>query len=258
MGGGGQANFTGKCTNFLNGAASPARNGAPANCAGAASAAGERPAGRFFSVSPPEGKRPFTAPAPRAAGPRPGICQRPPRARSRARAGGADDRHQPGPGETAGAAPRPRAAPALFAGSEFRRARAGSGCAAAALWAAIQCRAYLERGGLGGLPCGEPLPERRGSRATGSGARGASHESEQLQASDERARRPGGEGAAVAALPGLCRAWLFRGELLLHPLRGGLAAGCSCAAAHPPAGYSWVVRSSAWEMMLHAASQPCT
>ena len=101
-GGGGQANFTGKCINFLNGAASPARNGAPANCAGAASAAGERPAGRFSSVSPPEGKRPFTAPAPRAAGPRPGICQRPPRARSRARAGGADDLHQPEPGATAG------------------------------------------------------------------------------------------------------------------------------------------------------------
>lgn len=56
------------------------------------------------------------------------------------------------------------------------------------------------------------------------------------QASGERARRPEGEGAADAALPGLCRAWLFRGELLLHPLRGGLAAGCSCAAAHPPSG----------------------
>lgn len=113
-------------------------------------------------------------------------------------------------------------------------------------------------GGSGGRPCGATLPERRGSRATGPGARGASRENEQLQASGERARRPGGEGAAAAALPGLCRAWLFRGELLLHPLRGGLAAGCSCAAAHPPAGYSWVVRSSAWEMMLHAASQPCT
>lgn len=235
MGGGGQANFTGKCINFLNGAASPARNGAPANCAGAASAAGERPTGRFSSVSPPEGKRPFTAPAPRAAGPRPGICQRPPRARSRARAGGADDRHQPGPGETAGAAPRPRAAPALFAGSEFRRARAGSGCAAAALWAAIQCRAYLERGVWGVAHMGRPSPS---DEAPGRRARG--HEERvskpPAQTSGERARRPEGEGAAAAALPGLCRAWLFRGELLLHPLRGGLAAGCSCAAAHPPSG----------------------
>lgn len=181
-----------------------------------------------------------------------------PPARAEQGAGGADDRHQPGPGETAGAAPSPRPAPAGFAGGEFRRARAGAGGAAAALWAAIQCRAFLKRGVWGVSPCGETLPERRGSRATGPGARGASPESEQLQASGERARRPGGEGAAAAALPGLCRAWLFRGELLLHPLRGGLAAGCSCAAAHPPAGYSWAVRSSAWEMMLHAASQPCT
>lgn len=234
-GGGGQANFTGKCINFLTGADSPARNGAPACCAGAASAAGERPAGRFSSVSPLAGNRPFTAPAPRAAGPRPGESQRPPRARSRARAGGADDLHQPEPEETAGAAPRPRSAPATFAGSEFRRARAGAGCAAAALWAAIQCRAYLERGVWGGKQSAAP-PRATRLPAGKPGARGASPENDQLQASGERARRPEGEGAAVAALPGLCRAWLFRGELLLHPLRGGLAAGCSCAAAHPPSG----------------------
>lgn len=190
-------------------------------------------------------------------GPAPAKASAPPRARSRARAGGADDRHQPGPGETAGAAPRPRAAPATFAGGEFRRVRAGAGGAAAALWAAIQCRAFLKRGVWGVSPWGDP-PRTTRLPAGKPGARGESHESEQLQASGERARRPGGEGAAAAALPGLCRAWLFRGELLLHPLRGGLAAGCSCAAAHPPAGYSWVVRSSAWEMMLHAASQPCT
>lgn len=113
-------------------------------------------------------------------------------------------------------------------------------------------------GGLGGLPMWGDPPRTTRLPAGKPGARGESHENEQLQASGERARRPGGEGAAAAALPGLCRAWLLRGELLLHPLRGGLAAGCSCAAAHPPAGYSWVVRSSAWEMMLHAASQPCT
>ena len=168
-------------------------------------------------------------------GPDPAYASAPPRARSRARAGGADDRHQPGPGETAGAAPRPRAAPALFAGSEFRRARAGSGCAAAALWAAIQCRAYLERGVWGVAHMGRPSPS---DEAPGRRARG--HEERvskpPAQTSGERARRPEGEGAAAAALPGLCRAWLFRGELLLHPLRGGLAAGCSCAAAHPPSG----------------------
>lgn len=115
-----------------------------------------------------------------------------------------------------------------------------------------------QTGGLGGLPMWGDPPRATRLPAGKPGARGASRESDQHQASGERARRPGGEGAAAAALPGLCRAWLFRGELLLHPLRGGLAAGCSCAAAHPPAGYSWAVRSSAWEMMLHAASQPCT
>ena len=113
-------------------------------------------------------------------------------------------------------------------------------------------------GSGGGLPMWGAPPRTTRLPAGKPGARGESHENEQLQASGERARRPGGEGAAAAALPGLCRAWLFRGELLLHPLRGGLAAGCSCAAAHPPAGYSWAVISSAWEMMLHAASQPCT
>jgi hypothetical protein len=257
MGGGGQANFTRKCINFLTGASFPCEewgSGALCRCSIRSRRTARRP---FSPVSPPEGKRPFTAPAPRAAGPRPGESQRPPRARSRARAGGADDRHQPGPGETAGAAPRPRSAPAGFAGGEFRRARAGAGGAAAALWAAIQCRAFLKRGVWGVSPWGDP-PRTTRLPAGKPGARGESHENEQLQASGERARRPGGEGAAAAALPGLCRAWLFRGELLLHPLRGGLAAGCSCAAAHPPAGYSWVVRSSAWEMMLHAASQPCT
>ena len=258
MGGGGQANFTGKCTNFLNGAASPARNGAAAHCAGAASAAGERPAGRFPPFSPLAGERPFTAPAPRAAGAPPRRKPAPP---ARAEQGARGGRGRSAPTRArrnSRGSTRPREAPATFAGGEFRRARAGAGGAAAALWAAIQCRAFLKRGVWGVSPYGETLPERRGSRATGPGARGESHENEQLQASGERARRPGGEGAAAAALPGLCRAWLFRGELLLHPLRGGLAAGCSCAAAHPPAGYSWVVRSSAWEMMLHAASQPCT
>lgn len=88
MGGGGQANFTGKCTNFLNGAASPARNGAAAHCAGAASAAGERLASRFSPFSPPAGIRPFTAPAPRAAGAPPRRKPAPPaRAEQGARGG---------------------------------------------------------------------------------------------------------------------------------------------------------------------------
>lgn len=255
-GGGGQANFTGKCINFLTGADSPARNGAPACCAGAASAAGERPAGRFSSVSPLAGNRPFTAPAPRAAGPRPGESQRPPRARSRARAGGADDLHQPEPEETAGAAPRPRSAPATFAGSEFRRARAGAGCAAAALWAAIQCRAYLERG-VWGASRAQPLPERRGSRLASRG-----HEervpktiSSRPAASERAAQR------ARAPPSRRCPAYAGRG------CSEGSCCSIRCAAAWRPVvhalprilppDYSWV-RSSAWEMMLHAASQPCT
>lgn len=99
----------------------PVRNGAPdASCRCSVRS-------RLPPFPPPAGTRPFTAPAPRAAGPRPDESQRPPRARSRARAGGADDLHQRGPGETAGAAPSPRPAEATLAGGEFRRARRRAG-----------------------------------------------------------------------------------------------------------------------------------
>lgn len=257
MGGGGQANFTGKCTNFLNGAASPARNGAPANCAGAASAAGERPAGRFPPFPRPRAKGRSRPPRLGRRGPAPAKASAP-RARGAGRArGGADDRHQPGPGETAGAA-RAQGGTGHVRGRRISEGpRRGGGRGGRPLGGHSMPR-LPQTGGLGGLPMWGDPPRATRLPAGKPGARGASRESDQHQASGERARRPGGEGAAAAALPGLCRAWLFRGELLLHPLRGGLAAGCSCAAAHPPAGYSWAVRSSAWEMMLHAASQPCT
>lgn len=140
-------------------------------------------------------------------GPRPGESQRPPRARSRARAGGADDRHQPGPGETAGAAPRPRAAPATFAGGEFRRVRAGAGGAAAALWAAIQCRAFLKRGVWGVSPYGETLPERRGSRLASRGhEERATKTSSSRPAASERAAQ-----GARAPPPRRCPAYAGRG-----------------------------------------------
>lgn len=258
MGGGGQANFTGKCTNFLNGAASPARNGAPANCAGAASAAGERPAGRFPPFPRPRAKGRSRPPRLGRRGPRPGESQRPPRARSRARAGGADDRHQPGPGETAGAAPRPREAPATFAGGEFRRARAGAGGAAAALWAAIQCRAFLKRGVWGVSPWGDPP---RTTRLPGDGPGGTRREP----------RKRAAPGQRRASAPPRGRGRRRRGAARLMPgvvVQRGSYCSIRCAAAWRPVvhalprilppGYSWVVRSSAWEMMLHAASQPCT
>ena len=164
---------------------------------------------------------------PRAAsggGPAPAKASAPPRARSRARAGGADDRHQPGPGETAGAAPRPRAAPATFAGSEFRRARAGAGGAAAALWAAIQCRAFLKRGVWGGSPCGEPLPERRGSRLASRGhEERATKTSSSRPAASERAAQ-----GARAPPPRRCPAYAGRG------CSEGSCCSIRCAAAWRP------------------------
>lgn len=223
MGGGGQANFTGKCTNFLTGASFPCEewgSGALCRCSIRSRRTARRP---FSSVSPPEGKRPFTAPAPRAAGPRPGESQRPPRARSRARAGGADDRHQPGPGETAGAAPRPRAAPATFAGGEFRRVRAGAGGAAAALWAAIQCRAFLKRGVWRVSPWGDP-PRTTRFPTGKSGTRGESHENEQHRpAASERAAQ-----GARAPPPRRCPAYAGRG------CSEGSCCSIRCAAAWRP------------------------
>lgn len=190
-------------------------------------------------------------------GPRPGESQRPPRARSRARAGGADDLHQPEPEETAGAAPRPRSAPATLAGSEFRRARAGAGGAAAALWAAIQCRAFLKRGVWGVAHVGRPSPsdEAPGRRARGHEERVTKTISTRPAASERAAQR------ARAPPPRRCPAYAGRG------CSEGSCCSIRCAAAWRPVvhalprilppDYSWV-RSSAWEMMLHAASQPCT
>ena len=224
MGGGGQANFTGKCTNFLNGAAFPARNGAPAHCAGAASAAGKRLASRFSPFSPLAGKRPFTAPAPRAAGPRPGICQRPPRARGAGRARGARTICTNQSPERQRGSTAPQGSTGLVRGGESRRARAGSGCAAAALWAAIQCRAYLERGVWGGSHVGSPSPS---DEAPERRARG--HEERVTKASSSRPATSERAAQGARAPPSRrCPAYAGRG------CSEGSCCSIRCAAAWRP------------------------
>ena len=69
----------------------------------------------------------------------------------------------------------PQGSTGLVRGGESRRARAGSGCAAAALWAAIQCRAYLKRGVWGGAPMWGAPP--RATRLPGDGPGGTRSES---------------------------------------------------------------------------------
>lgn len=79
-------------------------------------------------------------------------------------------------------------------------------------------------GGSGGSPRGETLPERRGSRATGSGARGASHENEQHRpAASERAAQ-----GARAPPPRRCPAYAGRG------CSEGSCCSIRCAAAWRP------------------------
>lgn len=191
MGGGGQANFTGKCTNFLNGAASPARNGAAAHCAGAASAAGERLASRFSPFSPPAGIRPFTAPAPRAAGAPPRRKPAPPRARGAGRARGArtigtnpDPEKQQGQHRAPGRH-RPRSRAANFGGSApgrgARRPPSGRPFNAAP----------SSNGGSGGSPhVGRPSPndEAPGRRARGHEERATKTSSSRPAASERAAQ----------------------------------------------------------------------
>lgn len=211
-----------------------------------------------FLRFPARGQKAVHGPRASGGGAPPRRKPAPPRARGAGRArGGADDLHQPEPGETAGAAPRPREAPAMLAGSEFRRARAGAGGAAAALWAAIQCRAFLKRGVWGVSPCGETLPERRGSRLA---SRGHEERVEKAISTRPAASERAAQGAR-APPPRRCPAYAGRGcsEGSCCSIRYA-AAWRPVVHALPrilPPGYSWV-RSSAWEMMLHAASQPCT
>lgn len=117
--------------------------------------------------------------------------------------------------------------------------------------------AHTSNGGSGGASRAQPLPERRGSRLASRG-----HEervpktiSSRPAASERAAQR------ARAPPSRRCPAYAGRG------CSEGSCCSIRCAAAWRPVvhalprilppDYSWV-RSSAWEMMLHAASQPCT
>lgn len=122
----------------------------------------------------------------------------------RAASGGAPTRHMPAPparaeqGARGGArtictnqsperqrgSTEPQGSTGLVRGGESRRARAGSGCAAAALWAAIQCRAFLERGVWGGLPMWGDPP--RTTRLPGDGPGGTRSEPRKRTAPDQR------------------------------------------------------------------------
>ena len=110
-------------------------------------------------------------------------------------------------------------------------------------------------GGLGGRPCGATLPERRGSRLASRG-----HE-ERVQKTISSRPAASERAAQRARAPPTRRIRLRRGFV------EGSNSSIRCAAAWQPVvhalprilppDYFWV-RSSAWEMMLHAASQPCT
>ena len=175
----------------------------------------------------------------------------------RAASGGAPTRHMPAPparaeqgarggrGRSAptrarngsGAAPRPRSAPAWRAGASRGGPVPGRGARRPPSGRPFNA-AHTLNGGSGGSPKWGDPPRTTRLPAGKPGARGESHENEQRQASGERARRPEGEGAAAAALPGLCRAWLFRGELCSIRCAAAWRPGCSCAAAHSPANFT--------------------
>ena len=193
----------------------------------------------------------------------------------RAASGGAPTRHMPAPPRARGAgrargartictnqsperqrgSTEPQGSTGLVRGGESRRARAGSGCAAAALWAAIQCRAYLERGVWGVAPVGRPSPsdEAPGRRARGHEERVTKTNSARTAASEraaQRARAPPPrrirlrrgfvEGSnssircaaawrpVVHALPRI----VLRISLLRKIFRVGNDAACSVAAMH--------------------------
>lgn len=223
MGGGGQANFTGKCTNFLTGAASPARNGAPARCAGAASAAGERPAGRFPPFPRPRAKGRSRPPRLGRRGPAPAKASAP-RARGAGRARGARTiGTNPGPEKQQGQHRAPGQHRPVSRAANFGGPAPGRGARRPPSGRPFNA-APSSNGGSGGRPCGATLPERRGSRATGPGARGASHENEQHRpAASERAAQ-----GARAPPPRRCPAYAGRG------CSEGSCCSIRCAAAWRP------------------------
>ena len=195
----------------------------------------------------------------------------------RAASGGAPTRHMPAPparaeqgarggrGRSAptrarsdsGAAPSPRAAPALFAGASRGGLVPGRGARRPPSGRPFNA-AHTLNGGSGGSPhVGRPSPsdEAPGRRARGHEERVTKTNSARTAASERAAQ------GARAPPPRRCPAYAGRG------CSEGSCCSIRCAAAWRPVvhalprilppDYSWV-RSSAWEMMLHAASQPCT
>ena len=176
----------------------------------------------------------------------------------RAASGGAPTRHMPAPparaeqgarggrGRSAptrarsdsGAAPSPRAAPALFAGASRGGLVPGRGARRPPSGRPFHA-AHTLNGGSGGSPhVGRPSPsdEAPGRRARGHEERVTKTISARTAASEraaQRARAP--PPRRCPAVPGVV---VQRGAVQLHPLRGGLAAGCSCAAAHSPANFT--------------------
>lgn len=224
MGGGGQANFTGKCTNFLNGAASPARNGAAAHCAGAASAAGERPAGRFPPFPRPRAKGRSRPPRLGRRGPRPGESQRPP---ARAEQGARGGRGRSAPTRTrrnSRGSTAPQGGTGHVRGQRISEGpRRGGGRGGRPLGGHSMPR-LPQTGGLGGSPCGEPLPERRGSRLASRGhEERATKTSSSRPAASERAAQ-----GARAPPPRRCPAYAGRG------CSEGSCCSIRCAAAWRP------------------------
>jgi hypothetical protein len=202
---------------------SPARNGAAAHCAGAASAAGERPAGRFPPFPRPRAKGRSRPPRLGRRGPAPAKASAP-RARGAGRARGARTiGTNPGPEKQQGQhrAPgrhRPRSRAANFGGPApgrgARRPPSGRPFNAAP----------SSNGGSGGASRAQPLPERRGSRLASRGheERAAKTSSSRPAASERAAQR------ARAPPPRRCPAYAGRG------CSEGSCCSIRCAAAWRP------------------------
>ena len=157
-------------------------------------------------------------------GPDPAYASAPPRARGAGRARGARTICTNQSPERQRGSTEPQGSTGLVRGGESRRARAGSGCAAAALWAAIQCRAYLERGVWGGSHVGSPSPS---DEAPERRARG--HEERVTKASSSRPATSERAAQGARAPPSRrCPAYAGRG------CSEGSCCSIRCAAAWRP------------------------
>lgn len=171
----------------------------------------------------------------------------------RAASGGAPTRHMPAPparaeqgarggrGRSAptrarsdsGAAPSPRAAPALFAGASRGGLVPGRGARRPPSGRPFNA-AHTLNGGSGGAPMWGAPP--RATRLPGDGPGGTRSESRNHRHRPAASERAAQRARAPPTRRIRLRRGFVEGSKKLHPLRGGLAAGCSCAAAHPPSG----------------------